>query len=77
MMRVRRLAVAGALAGTVVVYGVALVQPDLQDPPMDIAIKRPGDPTDVHLQCFGPNDGSIHITNAILSATLPGSLTLR
>jgi hypothetical protein len=26
---------------------------------MDIVIKRPGDPTDVHLQCFGPPDGSI------------------
>ena len=44
---------------------------------MDIAIKRTGDPTDVHLQCFGPGDGSIHIINAQLMATLPGSLTLR
>jgi hypothetical protein len=44
---------------------------------MDIVIKRPGDPTDVHLQCFGPNDGSIHIINSQLMATLPGSLTLR
>jgi len=44
---------------------------------MDIAIKRPGDPTDVHLQCFGPGDGSIHIINAQLMATLPSSLTLR
>jgi hypothetical protein len=44
---------------------------------MDIVIKRPGDATDVHLQCFGPGDGSIHIINAQLMATLPGSLTLR
>lgn len=44
---------------------------------MDIAIKRPGDPPDVHLQCFGPGDGSIHIINAQLLATLPSSLTLR
>ena len=29
------------------------------------------------LQCSGPGDGSIHIINAIFSATLPGSLTLR
>jgi len=44
---------------------------------LDIVIKRPGDPTDVHLQCFGPGDGSIHIINAQLMATLPGSLSLR
>ena len=44
---------------------------------MDIVIKRPGDPTDVHLQCFGPSDGSIHIINPQLMATLPGSLILR
>jgi hypothetical protein len=44
---------------------------------MDIVIKRPGDPTDVHLQCFGPSDGSIHIINAQLLATLPSSLTLK
>jgi hypothetical protein len=44
---------------------------------MDIVIKRPGDPTDVHLQCFGPGDGSIHIINAQFMATLPGSLSLR
>jgi hypothetical protein len=44
---------------------------------MDIVIKRAGDPTDVHLQCFGPGDGSIHIINPQLMATLPGSLTLR
>jgi hypothetical protein len=44
---------------------------------MDIVIKRPGDPTDVHLQCFGPGDGSIHIVNPHLLATLPGTLSLR
>ena len=44
---------------------------------LDIVIKRPGDPTDVHLQCFGPGDGSVHIINAQLMATLPGSLSLR
>jgi len=44
---------------------------------MDIVIKRAGDPTDVLLQCFGPGDGSIHIINAIMMATLPGTLTLR
>jgi hypothetical protein len=44
---------------------------------MDIVIKRPGDPTDVHLQCFGPGDGSIHIINPQFMATLPGSLILR
>jgi hypothetical protein len=43
---------------------------------MDIVIKRAGDPTDVVLQCFGPSDGSIHIINAIMMATLPGTLTL-
>jgi hypothetical protein len=44
---------------------------------MDIVIKRAGDATDVHLQCFGPGDGSVHIINPQLIATLPGSLTLR
>ena len=44
---------------------------------MDIVIKRPGDATDVHLQCFGPGDGSIHIINPQLMATLPASLILR
>jgi hypothetical protein len=44
---------------------------------LDIVIKRAGDPTDVHLQCFGPGDGSVHIINSQLMATLPGSLSLR
>jgi len=44
---------------------------------LDIVIKRSGDPTDVHLQCFGPADGSVHIVNSQLMATLPGSLSLR
>ena len=44
---------------------------------MDIVIKRPGDPTGVILQCFGPGDGSVHIINAIMMATLPSSLILR
>jgi hypothetical protein len=44
---------------------------------LDIVIKRPGDATDVHLQCFGPGDGSMHIVNSELMATLPGTLSLR
>jgi len=44
---------------------------------LDIVIKRAGDSTDVHLQCFGPGDGSIHIINAQLMATLPGTVNLR
>ena len=44
---------------------------------MDIGIKRPADNPDVHLQCFGPADASIHIINAELVATPAANLVLQ
>jgi len=44
---------------------------------MDIVIKRPGDDPNVHLQCFGPSDGSVHIINAQFLAIPPTMLMLQ
>jgi hypothetical protein len=44
---------------------------------LDFVTKRPGDPTDVHVQCYGPSDGSVHIRNTQFSAILPDSLVVQ
>jgi hypothetical protein len=43
---------------------------------MNLAHKSTGDPLDVHVQCYGTADGSIHIVNTQFAATL-GNLNLQ